>query len=81
MFLRPSPSRPLQHTAMFSHVSLTASPCTSVYALSAADSFLLLLAAAEEAPHFERASSGVADFSLLLLVLLLVLPVALDSHP
>ena len=38
-------------------------------------------AAAGEAPHCERASSDVGDVSLLLLVLVLVLPVALDSHP
>ena len=38
-------------------------------------------AAAAEAPHCERASSDVGDGSLFLLVLVLVLPIALDSHP
>ena len=38
-------------------------------------------AAAAEAPHCERASSDVGDGSLLLLVLVLVLPIALDRHP
>ena len=43
IFLRPIPPWPLQHTAMFSHASLTSFLCTSLYALSASDSLPLFL--------------------------------------